>query len=295
MQLNAVQLMTTAEVAAYLRLKERTVYEMVSRQQIPCSRATGKLLFSRSLINAWIEAHTEMPAGRAPAAPPIYAGSSDPLLEWALRQSGSGLAVLAGGSRRGLERFAAGEAVLAGLHLFDPETGDYNIPQIRASIPAGDIVLIHWARRVQGLIVPADNPKAIAGLADVVARGLKLARRGPGAGSQVLLDVLLARESLGPDALRVTDRVAETEGDLAGMIAMGEADCALGIAAAARGLGFLPLLDDEQFDLVMRRRDFFEPPVQQLLGFSRTGTFIRRAEYLGGYDLAALGEVRFNA
>jgi putative molybdopterin biosynthesis protein len=87
---NAMELMTTAEVAAWLRLKERTVYEMASKRQIPCTRATGKLLFSRKLIERWVEGRTDLPAGYDAAPPPIYAGSSDPLLEWALRESGSG-------------------------------------------------------------------------------------------------------------------------------------------------------------------------------------------------------------
>ena len=118
---SASSLMTTAEVAEYLRVKERTIYEMVSRQTIPFTRATGKLLFPRWLIDTWLEAQTELPqAGIAPA-PPIYAGSNDPLLEWALRQSGSGLAVLASGSAHGLTELAAGRAVLAGCHLMDPE------------------------------------------------------------------------------------------------------------------------------------------------------------------------------
>jgi putative molybdopterin biosynthesis protein len=88
-----MELMTTAEVATYLRLKERTVYEMASKRQIPCTRATGKLLFSRKLIERWVEGRTELPLGYDAAPPPIYAGSSDPLLEWALRESGSGLAL----------------------------------------------------------------------------------------------------------------------------------------------------------------------------------------------------------
>jgi putative molybdopterin biosynthesis protein len=105
-----VDLMTTAEVAAYLRLKERSVYEMASKRQIPCSRATGKLLFSRRMIDRWIEGRTELPPEAVAAPPAIYAGSSDPLLEWALRESGGGLAVLAGGSREGLARLAGGGA-----------------------------------------------------------------------------------------------------------------------------------------------------------------------------------------
>ena len=187
-------LMTTLEVANYLRVKERTVYEMVSRQQIPCSRATGKLLFSRALIDAWIEANTEMPTGAQLVAPPIYAGSSDPLLEWSLRQSGAGLAVLSQGSQNGLERMASGEAVLTGIHIRDAETGLYNLKSVKNTLPQSDIVVIHWARRTLGLIVASGNPHQITGLKDLTRPDIATARRIPGAGSMVLLRDLLERE-----------------------------------------------------------------------------------------------------
>ena len=66
-----MDLLTTAEVARYLRLKERTVYDMASKRLLPCTRATGKLLFSRRLIDRWIEGRTELPAGASLTAPPI--------------------------------------------------------------------------------------------------------------------------------------------------------------------------------------------------------------------------------
>jgi putative molybdopterin biosynthesis protein len=287
-------LMTTTELADYLRLKERTVYDLVARQAIPCSRATGKLLFSRPLIDAWVEAHTDMPKGEAPAAPRIYAGSSEPLLEWALRQAGTGLAVLVGGSRRGLEALAKGEAVLAGIHMLDPATGAYNLSAIRALVPRADIVAIHWARREQGLLVAPGNPHGLTSLRDVASRRLRLARRGDGTGSQLLLETLMRRHDLEPDALTHPDRQAESEDDLASMIAMDEADCGLGIRAAAGGLDFVPLASEE-FDLVLRRRDYFEPAFQALLAFARSEPFARRAAFLGGYDTVRLGEVRYNA
>lgn len=101
--------------------------------------------------------------------------------------------------------------------------------------------------------------------------------------------ILLARAGLGLDDLASPERVAETQADLAAMIAIGEADCGLGIAAAAAGLGFLPLWTGESFDLVVRRRDYFEPPVQALMGFARSETFARQAAFLGGYDIASPG------
>ncbi|MGP9806232.1 substrate-binding domain-containing protein [Paracoccus sp. NSM] len=286
--------MTTAEVADYLRVKERTIYEMVARQTIPFSRVTGKLLFPRRLVDAWLEAQTELPAAGIAAAPPIYAGSNDPLLEWALRQSGSGLAVLARGSVRGLEDLAAGRAVLAGFHLIDPDTGEWNIAAARAHLPGTSHVLIHWARRVQGLIVGAGNPLGITGLKDAAARGLRVATRAGGAGSTRLFEMLLSREGLTMADLTIADRPTETHADLAALIETGEADLGLGLQAVAGRLGFLPLVTDEGFDLAMTRRDYFEPPVQRLLAFARSDGFARRAEHLGGYDLTDLGKVLWN-
>jgi excisionase family DNA binding protein len=287
-------LMTTAEVADYLRVKERTIYEMVARQTIPFSRATGKLLFPRRLIDAWLESQTEVPQAGIVSAPPIYAGSSDPLLEWALRQSGAGLAVLTNGSSHGLAQLAEGRAVVAGCHLLDPVSGGYNLAAVHAVVPSARIVVIHWARRTQGLLTAPGNPLAISGLADVAARSLRFAARSEGAGSQRLLEVLLARGGVAPGSLTFATRVAESHADLAAMIEMGEADCGLGLQAVSGGLGFLPLVGDESFDLVMNRRDYFEPPMQALLGFARSDAFARRAAHLGGYDVTDLGAVRWN-
>jgi putative molybdopterin biosynthesis protein len=287
-------LMTTAEVADYLRVKERTIYEMVARQTIPFSRATGKLLFPRRLIDAWLEAQTELPAAGIAPAPPIYAGSNDPLLEWALRQSGSGLAVLARGSVQGLHDLTEGRAVLAGFHLLDPVTGDWNIAAARAHLPGSSHVLIHWARRTQGLITAAGNPLGVTGLKDAAARGLRFATRAGGAGSTRLFEVLLARDGLSLADLTLLDRPAETHADLATLIETGEADLGLGLHAAAGHLGFLPLVTDESFDLAMTKRAYFEPAIQSLLAFAQTDTFARRAAHLGGYDLTDLGRVVWN-
>ncbi len=286
-------LMTTSEVAAYLRIKERTIYDMVARQQLPFTRASGKLLFPRRIIDAWLEGQTELPAARFAPTPMIAAGSSEPLLEWALRQSGAGLAILTNGSRHGIEELSAGRAMIAGTHLIEPDSGRYNISAVRNLLPYPDILMIHWANRVQGLLMARGNPHAVASLRDVAERGLRFATRGQGAGSHVLLDMLLAREGLTLADLNLASRVAESHGDMATMIEMGEADCGLGLNISS--LSFLPLWEAEEFDLVMRRRDYFEPPMQKLLAFAKTEAFLRRAQHLTGYDISHLGEVRFNA
>ncbi len=287
-------MMTTAEVAQYLRIKERTLYDMVARQAIPFNRATGKLLFPRRLIDAWLEAQTELPGSGIAPAPPIYAGSNDPLLEWALRQSGSGLAVLARGSVHGLMDLAAGLATMTGCHLLDPESGRWNLTSVQAHLPGNSHVMIHWARRTQGLITAPGNPLGITGLRDAATRGLRFATRTEGSGSQRLLDVLLAAQGLSIADFNTVDRPADTHADLAALIETDEADCGLGLRAASGHLGFLPLVTDESFDLVMTRRSYFEPPFQALLAFARSDSFARRAAHLGGYDLTDLGGVIWN-
>jgi len=195
---------------------------------------------------------------------------------------------------QGLDDLAAGRAVLAGCHLLDPASGQWNLTAVQAHLPRPGHVLIHWARRTQGLITAAGNPLGIAGLRDAAARGLRFVTRPAGAGSQRLLDVLLAREGLTVGDLRIVDPPAETHADLAALIETGMADCGLGLQAAAGQRGFLPLVTDERFDLAMTRRDYFEPPVQTLLRFAASDTFARRAAHLGGYDLTDCGQVVWN-
>ncbi|MCW5774040.1 MAG: helix-turn-helix transcriptional regulator, partial [Rhodospirillaceae bacterium] len=192
--------MNTKEVADYLRIRERKVYALLRARQIPCSRVTGKWLFPKHLIDLWVAENTDY-AGlgfetRPPA--PVVAGSHDPLLDWAVRQSGCGLALRASGSLDGLKQLAAGEATMAGLHVRDADSGDYNVPLLRETPGLRDIVLIHWARRRQGLVVAAGNPKKLRRFADVKAKKARFMPRQPSAGSHLLLLHLLAAARLKP-------------------------------------------------------------------------------------------------
>jgi excisionase family DNA binding protein len=296
--------MTTREVADYLRLKERRVYELVRRQEIPCTRVTGKWLFPRALVDLWLAEHAGG-AARVPA-PPVIAGSHDPLLDWAVKESGCGLALLPGGSLDGIKRFADGGAVAAGLHLLDAESGAFNLPALTGGLggPAlagAGVVLLEWAWRQQGLVVAAGNPHGIATLGDLATlRGLdgkrlKVMGRQAEAGSHLLLANLLAREGLSFDDLDFLDETARGETDLGLAVLEGRAAAGLAIEAVARSLklGFVPLLR-ERYDLLLRRRDYFEPPLAALFAFARGEAFGARAARMGGYDVSGLGTTRYN-
>ena len=204
--------MTTKEVADYLRIKERRVYELVRRQEIPCTRVTGKWLFPRALVDLWLAEH----AGGAATvpAPPVIAGSHDPLLDWAVKESGCGLALLPGGSLDGIKRFADGGALAAGIHLIDAESGAFNLPALTGSLAGAGVVLVEWAWRQQGLVVAAGNPHGIARLRDLKDKRLKVMGRQAEAGSHLLLAHLLEREGLSFSDLDLLDETARGETDL---------------------------------------------------------------------------------
>ena len=288
----ASQYLTTKELAALLRIKERKVYELAASGEVPCSRATGKLLFPRQAIEAWIAQRSSGQAAAAAQRPSVVLGSHDPLLDWALRESRSGLATFLDGSLDGIERFARGEGVATGLHVYLPNTDGWNDTLVRDRFAHDPVVLIEFALRDRGLIVtPAQQAeiRAITGL-----RGRRVVPRQPEAGSQVLLAYLLERDGLGPDDVEFA-AVARTETDAALAVLEGKADAAFGLRGLARqyGLAFVPIVQ-ERFDLLVDRRAWFEPPLQRLTAFCRTPAFATKAGELQGYDVSGFGRVHFN-
>ena len=288
--------LTTREAAAYLRVKERRIYEMVRQRRIPCTRVTGKWLFPRALIDRWLAAHLEGEPVATDAPPPVIAGSHDPLLEWAVGESGCELALKGGGSLAGLDRLAEGEAAVAAAHVLDPETGAYNVPGVRARPGLRDVVVLTWAWRRQGLVLPAGNPDGVGELADLAHTGVAVAQRQQHAGSRILFAHLLAEAGLSPEALTCAPETVQTELDVGLAVLGGRARAGMAVAAVAHSLnlGFVPLAW-ERFDLVAGRREVFEPPMQRLLAFTHGAAFAAKAGALGGYDVSELGRVQYNA
>lgn len=288
--------LTTAEVAEYLRLKERKVYDLVSQGVIPCVRVTGKLLFPRQRIDLWLMNHLEGDDAAGTPTPQVLAGSQDPLLEWAVKESGAEMALLCQGSGDGVQRLMDGRAMLAGMHIWHPESQRYNDPATLGLSGMRDLVLIRWAKRQQGLLLDAGNPHGIKRLKDITRPGLRIAHRQPDAGVSHLLQSLLSHHGIEAKCLTWADNPSLSEDDLALAIRQGEADVGVGIEAAAKrqGLAFIPL-QQENFDLAMRRRHYFEPAMQRLLAFAGCERFRQRAEALGGYDISDFGRVVYNA
>lgn len=290
------ELLTTDEAAEYLRLSERKLYEMVANATVPCTKVTGKWLFPKAALDRWLAAGIEARVQFAhTAAPPIVGGSHDPLLEWALRESQSGLAGLPEGSEAGLRRLARSEVVAAAIHLHrlqgDDETA--NIDAVAYAPGLHDAVVIAFARREQGLLVASGNPLALSDLNSVAEHGARMAQRPDGAGAQLLLLALMARAGQGAERFVLVKPPCPTGPDVAQAIRAGRADCGIATRSVARtaGLDFVPLVW-ECFDLVLRQRDYFLPGPQALFAFIRTPAFRDRAAELTGFDVSDAGTVR---
>lgn len=234
--------------------------------------------------------------GAGLAAPePVVGGSHDPLLEWALRESGAGLSYLPEGSAAGLQRFVDGDLVAAAVHLHAfSDDSDENIAVMQSEPRLKDAVLIGFARREQGILVSKGNPLGLRSIRDVVRRDVHVAVRPAGAGAQLLLESLLAREGLDMSKLIAVTPVCRTGPDIAQAIQVGLADCGMASrsVANAAGLDFISLAW-ERFDLVVRQRDYFHAPLQIFFAFLKTPAMIARAQNAGGYDVSMAGLVRF--
>ena len=291
------RLLTTRELAELLRIRERKVYDMAAAGEVPCTRVTGKLLFPLDEVEAWLAANHSGPEPEVLARPPVFLGSHDPLLDWAIRESETELATRFDGSQPGLDALAAGEGIAAGLHLHQRDPDAWNVPFIERSLAGKPVVLVEFAWRRRGLIIPAaqaneegaePTPASLA--------GKRLALRQPGSGSQMLFESWLTAGGIDLADLDASSLTARSETDAAMMVLEGRAEIAFGLEAAARQmkLGFMPVLS-ERFDLVVDRKAWFDPPFQALLKFLYSATFGERALAMGGYDISGLGTVHYNA
>jgi putative molybdopterin biosynthesis protein len=290
-------LMSTKEVADYLRLKERKIYDLVSKDLIPTTRVSGKLLFARERIDAWVRGNTvsSLPV-QASRPPHVVVGSHDPLLDWAIRESRCGLASMCYGSLDGIDRMVAGQASVAAIHLPPGQGSRRNIGICQERLERHDMVLLAWAQREQGLILAPGNPLHIHTLNDLVTTQARVIARQTQAGSYLLFQELLARAQITSQALNWAREIANTESDVAAAVLEGSADAGLAVRSVAKQfqLDFLPLAR-ESLDLIVSRPAYFEAPLQSLLHFTASRPFQDYAIKLSGYHLAELGQVLWNA
>ena len=196
------------------------------------------------------------------------------------------------GSIGGLLALKQDEAHLAGSHLLDEETGEYNISYVKKMLPDIEMIIVNLVFREQGLIVTKGNPKGINNLEDLLRPDVSFVNRQRGAGTRVLLDYKLHQMGLDPQNIRGYERTEFTHLAVAVAVDSGTADAGLGIVAAARALDldFVPLLK-EQYDLIIPKAHYESPFLKPLLSILNQSSFQRDVEALGGYDVSQMGQI----
>jgi putative molybdopterin biosynthesis protein len=197
------------------------------------------------------------------------------------------------GSMGGLLALRRGEAHLAGTHLLDEETGEYNVGYLRKHLGGRKVVLVNLVHRTQGFIVPRGNPKSISGFADLARGDVVFVNRQAGAGTRLLTDLHLKRLGIDPQNVKGYHHEEFTHMAVAAAVLSGAADTGLAVLSAARALGldFVPVAQ-ERYDLAILEEYYDTPPLRALLAVIRQDQAFRdRIVAMGGYDVSDMGRV----
>jgi putative molybdopterin biosynthesis protein len=200
------------------------------------------------------------------------------------------------GSLGGIMAIKRGDAHVAGTHLLDDETGEYNIPFIKKYLADVPLQLVNLVYREQGLLVPKGNPKNINGISDLARNDITFINRQRGAGTRILTDLQLKKAQINPESVQGYDREEYTHMNVASAVASGLVDTGMAIRAAAQALSldFVPVTK-ERYDLIVPKHLKNAPQVKYLFNVIHYDQDFRRiVEGLGGYDLQDCGKVFYD-
>ena len=289
----------TKELAKYIGINEKKVYFMAKAGKLPCTRVTGKWVFPKRLIDEWIEENSRGRTNSKKAEQREFllaAGSDDPSLGilgelYAARRTSASIFFATSGSTGGLAALRDGVADFALSHLLDPETGEYNLPFVRTTIPSG-VALVPLFHRELGLLLGAGNPLGLRTLADLGRTGVRIINRQIGSGTRHYTDQQFSKLGVDTKKIKGYDVTVATHLEVGLKILRAEADVGIasGTAAQLLGLDFIPLTR-ERFDIVIPKARFFSPGVQRLLEIVGSRDFRCRVEALGGYDTSDSGRM----
>ncbi len=300
------EMMNTKEVAQYLGIHEKQVYVLIRSKRIPSTRVTGKWVFPRKLIDEWIESNAKTgleqarQKSRKIEGALLASGSNDPILDMLqtyLKKSYPEFYVFSAntGSTEGLRALNMGYTDIAWSHLYDPKTGEYNIPFISSYLPNVKPVVINVFHRELGFIVANKNPLHIQGFEDLRKKRVQFINRQKGSGTRVLLDYHLERLKIPSSKVLGYEKEVYTHFEVGLAVLSREADVGIATGAVSKllGLSFVPITR-ETFDMILDQRTFFEKGVQAFIEILNSKEFRNNVEKLGNYDFKSSGKILYS-
>ena len=279
---------------------------LIKSKKIPSTRVTGKWVFPKKLIDEWIESNAKTGLGQARQKSRkiegalLASGSNDPILDMLhtyMKKSYPEFYIFSAntGSSDGLKALNMGYTDIAWSHLFDPKTGEYNIPFLSNILTNVKPVVVNLFRRDLGFLVAPKNPFHVRGFEDLTQKGIKFINRQKGSGTRVLLDHHLKRLQVTPSKINGYEKEVYTHFEVGLSILSKEADVGIGTIAVSKllGLPFIPITQ-ESFDMILDQSTFFEKGIQAFIEILNSQEFRNRVERLGSYDFKNSGKVLYS-
>lgn len=299
---------TPDEIAKILKISRYTVYEMIKRGDLSAYRIGRKVRVEAPDLDVYIRnSKGACPAQQGvqpqPEALPakregLVICGQDAILDILTRHMERSMPHTRFlrnyvGSIDGLIALYRGTADVATAHLWDSDTDTYNIPYVRRLLPGHHTLIVNLAFRSAGFYVLKGNPKNITDWQDLTKSNVRFVNRERGSGARVLLDEKLHALKISHTSITGYTHEEMSHFAVASVVARGEADVGLGIEKAAlqvKELDFIPL-QQERYDLIIRREDAARPEFQALLAVIRSKAFKNEIQGMGGYELTHTGEV----
>jgi excisionase family DNA binding protein len=300
------EMMSTKEVAKYLGIHEKQVYALIKLKRVPCTRVTGKWVFPRKLIDEWIDSDARIGLKEARQKSKriegayLASGSNDPILDILqtyLKRSYPEFYIFSSntGSTEGLKALNMGYTDIAWSHLFDPKSGEYNIPFLSTYLPNLKPVVVNLFRRELGFVIAPKNPLGFRGFEDLAGKEIKFINRQKGSGTRVLLDHHLKGLRIPSSKIKGYEREVYTHFEVGLSILSKEANVGIATSAVSKflGLPFIPITR-ENFDMLLDQSTFFEKGVQAFIEILNSSEFRNRVARLGNYDFGNSGKILYS-
>ncbi len=295
--------MNTKEVAEYLNIHEKQVYALIKAHKIPCTRVTGKWIFPKHLIDEWITANSQEAIKQSDdtvlpvRGSLLAAGSNDPILDILLndtKQAHPDLYIFtcSTGSTGGLKLLGEQRIDLAWCHLFDPQSGGYNIPYLSEFLEGRKIAVVHLFYRELGFVSSSDLVNNVRSFKDLLNPDIRFINRQKGSGTRVLLDYRLAEAGIEPSGIKGYENEVYTHFEVGLGILSGSANAGIATIAVSKlfGLPFAPIIK-ESFDMVLPQETFFDKNVQAFMETLKSPSFRQKVKPLGDYDFSESGKI----
>ncbi len=308
--------LTPQEVASILKITKNTVYELIKRGELPAYRVGRKIRVDLKDVEAYKKHGKSFELSPEQGHSLTLKSQDCHLEETSSYRQGMvicGQDVLLDILTRHLERHPKGirafrhyvgsftglsalyndKACMTAVHLWDGDTGIYNIPYVRRFLPGIPTIIIHLAIRMQGFYLALGNPKSIMEWKDLTRPDVLFLNREKGSGTRVLLDEQLRRLGIDKRLIKGYEKEELSHLGVASAVARGEADVGMGNEKAAlqvREIEFLPL-HKERYELVIKKEDIEKPYMRAIIEILQSDEFKKEAQGLGDYDLTETGKI----